>query len=1145
MNRAALLRRNLAFHWRAHLAVALGVAAAGAAFTGALLVGDSMRTSLRDTALGRLANVSQVVVAPRFFREALADDLAAGKLTPAPAILLRGAVRHAATSARVNQVGILGVDDRFWALHGADAAQVAEMPRESLAILNRALADDLGAAVGDPIILSLGKPQDVSMDTLLGRRDRATTSARLTVSAIIDAADLGAFDLNPRQQTPRNLYVPLATLQRILDQPGRVNTLLAGTDLAAKVNLPGLLDARLTPADLGLNFRIDETRGYLAVESDAFLIAPALEAAVRRAAEYIAAPVEPVLAYLANAISADGRSIPYSTVAALNTNGATLARMSAAGGGELHLMPGEILLNTWAAADLGVTAGANVELEYYVTGVFGRLETQRATFTLAGIVDQAGSADDPGFTPAYPGVTDVERIADWDPPFPVELKRLRDQDERYWESHKTTPKAFLTFADGERLWTAAHAQHGRCTALRIWPAQGESATDLRERLRSAFATAITPADGGLAVLDVRAAAAEAGRGSTDFSGLFIGFSFFLIAAALMLVALLFRLGTERRAREVGLLLAAGFGPRKVTRLLLAEGAIVAAAGAVLGLFAGTAYARLMLTGLRTWWSAAVNAPFLHFAGAPRSYALGLVITAVVAVPALAWGIRTLRRVPPNRLLAGATEAGPLAPARRTSLAAAMSVLAFAAAIALIAATYVTDRVSAPLAFFGGGALMVIAGVAAAALLLRLPAATTLAASNRGSDHARTFAPSHVRTFENRGSALAALGLRNASRHGGRSLLIIALLASAIFVTTAVQAFRLAPDEDASLHGGAGGFALLAETTVPLPHDLNTPAGRDALNLSAETQDALQRAQCMPFRLRPGDAASCLNLFQAADPRILGVPCAMIHRGGFSFSASLAKSDAQRENPWRLLEGELPGGAIPVIGDEASVLWQLHSGLGKQISVTDQSGKSRQLQFVALLKGSVLQGELLIHEDHFTRLFPAIAGHAYFLIEADAESAKNLASQLEADLEPYGCDVMKTRSRLRDLFAVQNTYLSTFQLLGGLGVLLGSIGLIAVMLRNVWERRGELALMQALGFSRRALASIVLVENAVLILAGLGIGVAAALVAITPRIVDDPSAIAWGALVLLALGIPVLGIGAAALVLSAALRAPLLHALRRE
>lgn len=1134
MNSRLLLRRSLAYHWRAHLAVTLGVIAAGAALTGALLVGDSMRASLQANAMGRLGRVDKVITGPRFFREVLADELADGGEAIAPVIMLRGGVSHATSQARANQVGILGVNERFWALHGAALAP-PPMPEGNRVILNQALANDIGAQVGDDVILRLGKPQDVSVDTLLGRRDQTTTSARLTVAAVIPADDLGAFELNVQQQTPRNLFVPLATLQRVLDQPTKTNALLVehrepGDSVADS------FAARLQLADYGLTLRTDAPHGYIALESDAFLIPPALEEAARSAADATGLRAEPILAYLANRIAAGGRAIPYSTIAAIPADGPTLASLRTPAGAPLRLVPGEILLNTWSADALNASGGERVDVAYYRSGAFGRLDVASNAFTLAGVAALSGSAADPGFTPPYPGVTDVRRLSDWDPPFPMDLKRLTDADEDYWETYRTTPKAFLTLADGQRLWTTDHDQNGRITSLRLWPADDADPAPAADAFQAALRRTLTPAAAGLTAVDVRAVARSAGQGSTDFSSLFIGFSFFLIAAALLLVALLFRLGAERRAHEVGLLLALGFSQRRVSRLLLAEGAASAAVGAALGVLAGVGYAQLMLLGLRTAWSDAVHAPFLRFAGTPGSYALGGGITFAVALPALLWGIRNLRRQPASRLLAGATEPARPAAGRTTRRPALLAGFALAAGLGLIGATFVSGPTAQPLAFFGGGSALLVAGIAAFAMLLR--SHPDGAATHRG--------PASTPVPPTRTRALIRLGLRNAPRHPGRSLLIVALIASATFVTTAIQAFRMAPPADVSdLHGGTGGFSLIAEASTPLPYDLNTPAGREALNLTPATDELLARATCMPFRLRGGDAASCLNLYRPTAPRILGVPCAMRHRGGFTFATSAAETDAERANPWTLLERELEGGAIPAIGDEASVLWQLHSGLGKDYTITDQAGRPRRLRFVALLKGSVLQGELLVAEERFTELFPAVAGHAYFLIEAPAGAAPDVARHLEADLAPYAFDVTDARERLADLFAVQNTYLSTFQLLGGLGALLGSVGLIAVMLRNVWERRREYAVMQVVGFSKRAVQTTVLAENAALILAGLAIGVSAALIAIAPRIAEDVGAVAWGPLGLLVVGLPALGVGVAAIVLALALRAPLLPALRRE
>ena len=95
-------------------------------------------------------------------------------------------------------------------------------------------------------------------------------------------------------------------------------------------------------------------------------------------------------------------------------------------------------------------------------------------------------------------------------------------------------------------------------------------------------------------------------------------------------------------------------------------------------------------------------------------------------------------------------------------------------------------------------------------------------------------------------------------------------------------------------------------------------------------------------------------------------------------------------------------------------------------------------------------------------------------------------------------------RLNAFNAVQNTYLDTFQVLGGLGLLLGSVGLGVVVLRNVLERRGELALLAAVGYPRRVLRRLVLAEHAVLQALGLSLGVLAGLVAVLPSLLS-PSA----------------------------------------
>src|SRR5262249_12284914 len=136
-------------------------------------------------------------------------------------------------------------------------------------------------------------------------------------------------------------------------------------------------------------------------------------------------------------------------------------------------------------------------------------------------------------------------------------------------------------------------------------------------------------------------------------------------------------------------------------------------------------------------------------------------------------------------------------------------------------------------------------------------------------------------------------------------------------------------------------------------------------------------------------------------------------------------------------------------------------------------------------------------------------------------------------------------RLASYLAVENTYLATFQALGGLGLLLGALGLAVVLLRSVWERRGELALLRALGFRRSALGWLVLAENGWLLALGLAVGAASAVRAVAPHLLAGGGELLWLQLLGLLGLVLAVGLAAGAAAVAATLRAPLLPALRRE
>jgi ABC-type antimicrobial peptide transport system permease subunit len=181
----------------------------------------------------------------------------------------------------------------------------------------------------------------------------------------------------------------------------------------------------------------------------------------------------------------------------------------------------------------------------------------------------------------------------------------------------------------------------------------------------------------------------------------------------------------------------------------------------------------------------------------------------------------------------------------------------------------------------------------------------------------------------------------------------------------------------------------------------------------------------------------------------------------------------------------------------------------------------------------------------TERFPSEGGYRMFLIDAPAASAAEISAILSERLSDAGLAIMPATERLAEFNAVENTYLAIFQALGGLALVLGSAGLGVVVLRNVLERRGELALMRAVGFEAGLLARLILTEHWALLVLGLAAGIVPALVAVAPAVRTAGTAFPYLSLGLTLAAVAVTGLAWTWLATRLALRGPLLAALRNE
>ncbi|MDA1050352.1 MAG: FtsX-like permease family protein [Planctomycetota bacterium] len=1172
-----LVIRSLTYHWRINVAVGLGVAAATAVLTGALLVGDSVKGSLRHLTLERLGKIDEVLVTDRFFRTELAAELAASEgfqryyEHAVPAILFPSTtieLQSASHTGRSSNVLIVGCDASFWDL--GDGVRPKALPGEGEIVLNQALADDLQAAISSQVVARLPKGNQVPADSpLANKSDRIRSLPGLQVVDVIPARGLGRFSLRASQSVPLVAFVSIATLQDVLDQDGKINSVLvslkpniaptsdeaqsASKSLATALH-PSFEDYDLSIKRVTRNFANSEGQAetiydYFSVTSDRMILSPVAEQVAARAFEPMGG--QGVVTYLATTIRKEiGRegegergkqgAIAYSMISGIDVK-SDFQLLDLGGQPIGRLKDNEVILNSWAAEDQGAEPGDTIRVAYFeAETTHGDAVETHADFVVKAVTpltEPSSSyrprreaeyskrptlANDPDLTPEVEGVTDQETIDDWDAPFPFDYDLVRSQDDNYWENHRTTPKAFVSLATGERLWGS---RFGRVTSFRIPAREGTTA----EKIKQAFLDELAQQAESLGMdfMPVKRRQLQASSGTTPFDGLFLVLSFFIIAAALLLVALLFRLGVEQRASEIGTLLAVGLRRGQASRLFVAEGVLVALDGGMLGIAIGVGYAWLMLAGLRTWWVGAITTPFLEFHWSIKSLLLGYGLGVLISVLTIAWSIRQTKRLSVRRLLAGQATGNDAIVYKPQRILSIVAILCIAVALGLAALAVRLGGMAQAGAFLGAGFLMLTG-------LLLLVWVRLKSGGRRD-----------LKPFTG-GWALTKLALRNAGRNPGRSVTTIGLMATASFLIVGLSSFRLAPST-----AGAGGFDLVAQSSESVFVDLNSDEGRESI--LADKKDVLDGGLVFGSRFKPGDDASCNNLYRSTQPRVVGLTDSFVKHFDldsvtkFRWMKTEARSDTDKSNPWHLLAAT--DDSIPVVIDMNTAMYSLKppASVGTDLELT-YDGQTIHFHVVGLLENSVLQGSLLISEANFERLFPDVSGYRYFLIQSPAGKSQQVAEALEERLSDQGFDAVQSSQVLEQLFAVQNTYLSTFQSLGALGLLLGTFGIAAVQMRNVLERRGELALLRATGFREKRLAQMVLLENILLLVGGLATGTVAALLAVLPHKFTGEASIPADLLRdlgLMLLAVLIVGIVSSLLSVRASLKVPVLSALRGE
>lgn len=1075
MGRLDYILKTFTHYFRQNLLVALGVVVSTTVLTGSLIIGDSVRYSLEQSTFSRLGNTTHLVsVTDRYFRQEMANEMEAANpaLKVTPVLQLEGMAVAGGGEFRANKVQINGIRNDFSKMAGTGLFD--SLQNNEIAISTN-LAERLQIKEGDNLLVRIQKASLIPMNAPFVSAEKTSVSLQATVKKVVSAEELGRFNLKNSQTAPFNIFLSINRLNQLMEFEGKANQLLISTELKND-EIVAVVKNCLTPADAGLQIEKIEKSGETQVSTERVFLDEKIAEVLQKLSG-----ATPILTYFVNSIEASPSpskggeqkssiqnpesrieypasnnqspsisinlnqfpSITYSFVSTLSN--ATLAE-------------NEIVLNKWAADDLQVKPGDSLRLKYFEIGPLRQLLVMESDFVLKEIIAMDNPLSDPTLVPHLPGLSDAGHCREWEAGVPINLDAIRDKDEKYWNDYKGTPKAFISKQKADEIWGN---RFGSNTAVRF--AAGSFNNDL---FLKTFKSEIGPGDLGMIVSPVREQGLYAARNGTDFSGLFIGLSFFLLVAGIILTSLLFRLNLENRAQQIKLFSALGFGEKQVRSFYLAEGFAVALTGGLIGLVISVLYTSLVFRILNTLWFEIVRTDVLLIKIFPATLFTGLIISLIVSLLAVFVSVRRFQNQ-----FSGNRKKIKTARQKWGWTKPVIYLLPVVAVLIVIYQVVISGQMNPGLFFLSG--ILLLTGIL---LILR----------------------NFLFSVEKSGSAdfgKRRLVLLNLVRNKARSMTVITLFAIGTFLVVSTGSNKLDLSAGAQKKtSGTGGFLFFAESSVPVLFDINDKNKRADEGIVEE----FSAVQLMNVE---GDDASCLNLNRISQPAILGVdPAALAGR----FSFAVKTNETGETDPWLALNQTFADGTIPAIADQTVIQWGLGMKVGDIILYQNEKGDTLRLKLIAGTTPSVFQGFVLISTQNFLKNYPTHSGTSVFLVEGKTENQQQIGDELNSVFRDYGWEMTTTVSRLVEFYSITNTYLSIFMALGALGLILGTTGLAVILARSLLERKREIAVMQATGFDTKPIFRIIAFEYLILLVTGVLTGLIAAVIAVLPAFLSPGS-----------------------------------------
>ena len=641
--------------------------------------------------------------------------------------------------------------------------------------------------------------------------------------------------------------------------------------------------------------------------------------------------------------------------------------------------------------------------------------------------------------------------------------------------------------------------------------------------------------------------------SDQVSQIFIIMSSFAIIAGVALIINIFVMLAEERKPEMGISRAIGMQRNDLTQSFMFEGVVYAVLASVAGAFAGLAIASLMIVLFSSVFTGSGMSWTLHFTWGSLvvSACAGFLITLLTVVVA-SWRVsklnivRAIRDIPEPMLtksekryvvpgialavlgmlltLQGAaskqvalTTLGPCL----IALGGAMVSLRFVGPrvpFSIVGAFMIfwqTDPLDINGLIFGelsgGMEMFIVSG------LVLVTGGVLLAMFN--SD---LMLAGLVALFGRRKSLLPVFRTAisypmNKRFRTALTLFIFSLIMFTVVVIAMIASFQR-ESVDTISQKYSGGFEIIGYSMRDIPVD-NVSAGMDGANaaLGQNAVTDIETATTAPIDLmKVGDNESNPST-------LIGFDASLLSEGGFSLQERAAGYDTDGD-VWMALSSDptlavMDGSVVPqMYGPQYGTFFV---NVGDRITVEFQNGNSTELTVVGIMDQIFLQG-VFTSASFVTSGAVEVHTNIFYVATSQTSSLTDaeVAKQLEKQFVEYGFMTFVIKDTVEEFMSTVSSIMQLMEVFLGIGLVVGIAGLGIITIRNVTERRQEIGVMRAIGFQRRMILEVFLLETSFVSLLGIFLGVVLGLV-LSWRMYDwggfsenAPFVIPWGEILML-------------------------------